>query len=33
VKADTRAKAAKAIAQWEKMKASAKAKKVKGLVK
>ena len=32
VKADTRAKAAKASAQWEKMKASAKAKKVKGMI-
>lgn len=29
VKADTRAKAAKAVAQWEKMKASAKAKREK----
>lgn len=29
VKADTRAKAAKAVAEWEKMKASAKAKRDK----
>lgn len=29
VKADTQAKAAKALAQWEKMKASAKAKRLK----